>query len=196
MSVARYTRFVIFGKHFLWVMLAFLVAMVSWIASYNSEEGNKRVVFTSPPQAADNVQNIMENPRYQGLDAHNQPYNILADRATQIDENHLRLDNVRAEITQQNGTWIALNAKNGDIDITSKHLALTGGVEAFSDSGYTMRTDHAQVDIGQGSAYGDSHVEGQGPAGTIQSESFEAKDRGQMIRFKGKVKVRIYHEKQ
>jgi lipopolysaccharide export system protein LptC len=195
MSVARYTRFVSFGKHFLWLMLAFLVVMVGWIATYNSEEGSKRIVFTSASQVPENLQNIMENPRYQGLDAHNQPYNILADRATQIDENHLTLDVVRAEITEHDGTWIAINAKNGAIDIQNKQLQLTGGVEAFSDTGYTLRTDHAQVDINKGNAYGDSHIEGQGPVGTIQAESFEAEDRGQVVRFKGNVKVRIYHEK-
>jgi lipopolysaccharide export system protein LptC len=194
MAVAHYTRFVIFGKHFLWVALALLLAMVAWIATYNSEEGNKRIVFTSAATPVENLENIMESPRYQGLDAHNQPYNILADRATQVDQDHLTLENVRAEITQSDGTWIALNAKNGAIDVPKKQLQLTDGVEMFSDSGYTMRTDHAQVDIGQGSAYGDSHVEGQGPVGTLTAESFEAEDRGQSIKFKGKVKVRIYHD--
>src|SRR5689334_21541212 len=113
MSVARYTRFVVFGKHFLWVMLALMLLLVGWIANYNSEEGSRRIVFTNASQAPEALQNIMENPRYQGLDAHNQPYNILADRATQVDENHLALDNVRAEITQHDGTWIALNSKTG-----------------------------------------------------------------------------------
>lgn len=193
-TLTRYTRFVSFGKHFLWVMLAFLVAMVWWIANDNSEDRSKRMVFTSAPVVGENVQNIMEKPVYQGLDAHNQPYNIHADRATQLDENNLILDNVRAEITQHDGTWIALNAKNGAIEVQQKKMQLTGGVEAFSDSGYTMRTDHAHVDIGQGSAYGDAHVEGQGAAGTIEAESFEAEDRGKIVRFKGKVKVRIYHD--
>ena len=32
MSVARYTRFVIFGKHFLWVMLALLLCAGTWVA--------------------------------------------------------------------------------------------------------------------------------------------------------------------
>lgn len=194
MSVARYTRFVVFGKHFLWVMLAFLVVMVGWIANYNSEDRGKRMVFTSAPVTGEDVQNIMENPRYQGLDAHNQPYNILADRATQVDENNLTLDNVRAEMTQRDGTWIALNSKQGALDITHKKMQLSGGVELFSDSGYTMRTESAFVDIGQGSAYGDSRVEGQGPVGTIVSNSFESEGNGRVIRFKGKVKVRIYHD--
>jgi len=194
MSVARYTRFVIFGKHFLWVMLALLIVMVGWIATYNSEEGSKRIVFTSAPQVTAPLENLMMNPRYQGLDSHNQPYNILADHATQIDETHLMLDAVRAEITQHDGTWIALNAKNGAISIDEKQLDLTGGVELFSDTGYQVRTDHAHVDIRQGSAYGDAHVEGQGPAGTLQADSFEAQDRGQVMRFKGNVKVRVFHD--
>jgi lipopolysaccharide export system protein LptC len=194
MHVTRYSRFVLFGKHFLWVALALLLAMVAWIANYNSEEGSRRIVFTNNTPLMNNLANIMENPRYQGLDAHNQPYNILADRATQVDENHMTLDNVRAEITERNGTWMAINSKTGAIDVQKKQLDLTGGVEMFSDSGYQMRTDHTHVDIQKSSAYGDSHVEGQGPAGTLQADSFEAEDRGKVIRFKGKVKVRIYHD--
>ena len=57
-----------------------------------------------------------------------------------------------------------------------------------------MRTDHAHVDIGQGSAYGDAHVEGQGPAGTLQAESFKVFERGQILHFIGSVKMRMYHD--
>jgi lipopolysaccharide export system protein LptC len=194
MSIARYTRFVHFGKHFLWVMLALLFALVWWVATYNSEEGNKRMVFTSAPQQTGSTQNIMGNLRYQGLDAHDQPYNILADHGVQVDEDHVTLVNVRAEITQHDGTWIALNSKNGAIDTKNKQMDLTGGVEMFSGTGYDMRTDHAHVDIGQSAAYGDAHVEGQGPTGTLQAESFAASQGGAVITFKGSVKVRIYHD--
>lgn len=189
--VARYTRFVVFSRRFLWVLVAGIIGLVFWIATDNSGSAGKRVVFTNLPQT-EILQNIMLNPRYQGLDDQNQPYTVIADKAVQLDENNVSLDNIRAEITQKDGTWVALNSKAGEMNIDTKQLQLTGGVDLFSDSGYEMRTDHAHVDIEQGSAYGDAHVEGQGPAGTLQADSFKVFERGQVIRFNGSVKVRVY----
>jgi lipopolysaccharide export system protein LptC len=193
MSLSSYTRFVLFGKHALWVLAALLVMGLIWIANYNSGKNGARLVFTNLPQT-EILQNLMINPRYQGLDARNQPYTVIADKATQIDEEHVALDNIRAEIAQHDGTWIALNAKTGSFGVNDKKLQLTGGVEVFSGNGYEMRTDHAYVDIGQGSAYGDAMIQGQGAVGTLQANNFKAEDRGQVIRFKGDVKVRVYRD--
>ena len=115
-SVARYTRFVMFGRGFLWLLVAGVIGVVVWIGAHGSDSVGKRIVFTNLPQAT-SLQNLMVNPRYQGLDAHNQPYVILADEAVQIDENNISLKNVRAEITRHDGAWVALNSKDGALNI-------------------------------------------------------------------------------
>ncbi len=194
--VVRYTRFVIFGKHFLWVLIAAIVAIVVWIAADNTGGDSKRIVFTNlPQQAITGTQNVMLKPHYQGLDAHNQPYTVIADRATQVDADTISMDNIRADMTQQNGKWVALNAKAGVLNTQTKQLDLTGGVDLFYEGGYEMRTDHAHVDIPAGAAYGDAHVEGQGPAGTLEADSFHVAENGRTIRFDGSVKMRLYHGK-
>ena len=192
MPIARYTRFVVFGKHFLWVMTALVVALLVWIATGNSGDSGRRMVFTNMPAQMNILQNVMENPRYQGLTTHGEPYTVLSNKGTQIDDDTIALDVVRAEVAQRDGTWIALNAKNGVLNIKNKHLELTGGVNVFYNNGYELRTDHAFVDIAEGAAYGDSYVEGQGPSGTLQADQFEVLKRGQVIRFSGSVKMKLY----
>lgn len=195
-SIVRYTRFVIFGKHFLWALVAFIMALLVWIASDNTGSDSRRIVFTNlPQQTAIDAQNVMMKPRYQGLDAHNQPYTVVADKATQVDANTIAMENIRADMVQNDGRWIALNAKAGVLNSQTRQLDLTGSVNLFYEGGYEMRTDHAHVDIPKGSAYGDSHVEGQGPVGTLEADSFQVHDRGQVIQFEGAVKVRLYHGK-
>lgn len=190
--VVRYTRFVLFGKHFLWVAALAIVAILVWIAMGGGDDG-KRIVFTNAVQSVA-LQNIMENPRYQGLTARGEPYTVISNRGTQLDADTIALDVVRAELFQKNGDWVALNSKDGLLNVKAKKLELTGGVNIFYNDGYEMRTDHARVDIAEGTAYGDSHVEGQGPTGTLQADSFAISQRGQVIRFNGSVKMTLYHE--
>lgn len=193
MSLRIYTRFVLFGKHALWVMAALLLVILVWVANYNTGENGKRLVFTNMQQN-EILQNIMGNPHYQGLDDNNQPYTVVADKATQIDDKHVSLDNIKAEITRHDGKWLALNALSGIYDSEQKKLELKGGVEIFTGDGHQMRTDHAYIDIDKGSAYGDAAVEGQGPLGTLKAKQFSLKERGQVIQCKGDVKVRVYRD--
>lgn len=194
MTPSRYTRFVALSKHSLWVLIAIVIGIVLWIASGDSGSVGKRIVFTNAAPLTDASQNVMTKPYFQGLDENNRPYKVLADKATRIDEDHIALDNVRAEMTQANGSWVALNSKNGHLSTKEKKIKLTGGVNLFYEGGYEMRTDHAYVDTAAGSAYGDTHVEGQGPQGTLEADRFEIKERGQILRFNGSVKMRVYRE--
>lgn len=189
--VALYTRFVIFGKNFLWVLIAGIIIAVVWQASDNTDGDNARVVFSNIPKS-ETLQNEMLKPHYQGLDAKNNPYTVVADKAVQKDKNTVLLYSIRADMMQKDGAWLALNSGNGELNLEAKQLSLSGGVDMFYEGGYEFESDHAQVDIASGSAYGDSPVKGQGPLGTLQAKSFEVERRGEIIRFKGSVKVKIY----
>ncbi|MEQ1790362.1 MAG: hypothetical protein ABL857_07955, partial [Rickettsiales bacterium] len=116
--MAKYTRLVLFGKNFLWLLTAGIIALVIWIASNNNGD-NGRMVFTSASQT-ENLQNIMKKPRYQGVDIHNRPYTIDADTGLQQDKNTILLKNITADMTSDNGSWIALKAGSGILNNTSK----------------------------------------------------------------------------
>jgi len=190
--VARYTRFVVFSKRFLWVLIAAIIALVVWIASDSSGENKARIVFSNIMKSAD-LQNVMVKPHYQGVDAHNRPFTVLAEQATQIDKDTVALTNIHADLNLGEGAWVALTAGAGTLNLQSKKMELTGGIDVFYEGGYEFRTDHAQVDIGQGSAYGDAPVEGQGPMGMLKSNGFSIQDHGAVIDFNGSVRMKLYH---
>ena len=65
-------------------------------------------------------------------------------------------------------------------------------VNVFHDQGFEMRSEEAHVDLDQGKIWGDMSVQGQGPAGTIESEGFRLYDRGAHIVFTGKSHLVLY----
>ena len=191
MSMTRYTRFVALSKHFLWVLVAIVIGMLIWIASDSTGENKARIVFSNIAKSAA-LQNIMSKPHYQGVDSHNHPYTIIADSATQIDKDNIKLMKISADMLMSNGVWVAMNSGGGALNLKTKQLVLQSGVDIFYNEGYEFRTDHANVDIQKGSAYADAHVEGQGPLGTLKADSFSASDHGKVIHFNGSVVVEIY----
>ncbi len=188
-----YTRFVALSKRFLWVLISAMIGLVIFIASYNNGENGARIVFSNIPKS-DILQNIMAKPHYQGIDVRGRPYTVIAEKATQIDRDHVTLANINADMILANGMWIAVNAGSGSLNLQTKSLELTDGVDAFYDDGYEFRTAHAHVDIQQGSAYGDAHVEGQGRLGTLEADTFKVGPHGESIEFGGSVKMTLYRQ--
>lgn len=144
------------------------------------------------PEAAGNLS--MVNPRFQGRDSQDQPFSIVAEKATQPKSGTNRIDlaKPKADITLDEGTWIALTADNGIYSRTGKTLDLSGHVSLFHDQGFEMRTARARIDLEQGRASGDAPVTGQGPAGHLEAEGFRVRDRGQTIVFTGSSRLTIY----
>ena len=175
-------------------MIAIMIAIVVWIASDNTGEGGRIVFNNTVKQAVNDVQNSMLRPHYQGVDSKNQPFTVTADKATQIDSQTVGLDNVSADLSMGGDSWLALNAGRGKIDLTTKKLQLSNGVQLYYDGGYEFRTDYADVDMEAGTATGNAPVQGQGPAGTLVADSFSVLERGQIIRFNGNVKMTLYRQ--
>ena len=191
--VARYTQFVRAGRSFLWAMIALMIVMIVYISSGIGNPDKARLVFNSIKQMGD-LQNIMKNPHYQGLDAHNLPFSIIADQAIQRDAQTVWLSNIHADMTNKGGKWVAMQAGEGVFKNDTKILTLTKGVDMFYEGGYEFRTDRAVVNIDKGFARGDAHIEGQGAFGTLSADSFEAKERGKVIVFNGSVRTMIYRK--
>lgn len=175
-------------------MAAGIIILVVWIASNNNADNGGRMVFTNVPKSEE-LSNLMQKPRYQGVDVHNRPYTINADNALQKDKDTVVLENVSADMTGDNNAWIALKSGSGVLNTTTKEMELLQGVEVFYEGGYQFRTDHAHVDITKGSVTGDSHIEGQGGAGTIEAKSFTITERGNIINFNGSVRMLLYEQK-
>lgn len=191
LNVASYTRFVIASRWSLWGLIAIIVAVIVWVASSNTGKDGARLVFSSVSKN-ENLQNVMEQPRYQGVDQNDQPFTVIADKAIQLDKNTIELHAIRADMNQKDGTWLALNSGKGELNMETKKIKLEQDVNMFYDGGYEFRTSHANIDMDKGSASGDAPVEGQGPSGVLKADSFSIENRGQVIKFNGSVRMTLY----
>jgi lipopolysaccharide export system protein LptC len=133
------------------------------------------------PEDLENLR--MVNARFQGLDAHNQPYVVTADQATQEAGNSDATDltHPKADIALADGTWAVITADEGRYRRESRRLLLTGRVNLFQDGGYEIQTTEAEIDLVAGQAAGNAPVAGQGPDMQLRGQGFRIYDKGARI---------------
>lgn len=191
----RYSMFVGFMKVLLPALAAALMLLVvAWPQFTIDDSGFRLSVSKLAPDQADSL--TMLNARFDGLDEEERPYTLTADMATQSDSDKdiVELELPKADITLEDGTWLALTARSGEYRQESRILDLTGSVSLFHDQGFELRTEAARVDLVKGSAVGVLPVQGQGGAGVIQAEGFRVLDRGARIIFTGKAHMIVNPE--
>ncbi|MFQ5773432.1 MAG: LPS export ABC transporter periplasmic protein LptC [Kiloniellaceae bacterium] len=188
----RYSIFVGLMKVLLPAMAAALILLVVAWPQFTLERDRFRLgIAKLGPGQPENLS--MLNARYDGIDGKNRPYTITADMATQSNrnENLIDLELPKADMTLEDGTWLALTARAGQYDSEAKLLDLIGSVSLFHDKGFEIRTESARVDLIEGTAEGAQPVEGHGSAGSINAEGFRVLDRGARIVFTGKSHLTI-----
>ncbi len=136
----------------------------------------------------------MLNPRFDGLDDLNRPFSVTADLATQEtgESEIIDLELPKADLTMENGTWLAIMAKAGRYHRKAEVVNLAGDVVLFHDEGFEVRTEVAHIYLKHGRAEGDQPVEGHGPLGTLTSEGFRIEDQGKRVFFTGKSRMLVY----
>ncbi|WP_207461975.1 LPS export ABC transporter periplasmic protein LptC [Azospirillum sp. SYSU D00513] len=144
--------------------------------------------LTEPPRpqiTADKGQLEMIKPRYYSVDEQNQPFSVTAAEADQSADQPgiILLDQPEAEMTELNGTWVTMRSDKGWYNQETGILKMRGHVRLIRDDGNEFTTPEADVDVKKGTAWGDAHVEGQGPDGVIDAEAFRMTDRGKTITF-------------
>jgi lipopolysaccharide export system protein LptC len=191
-----YSRWVWTLKYALPVIAIALVAMVALWPHLNPLAGRFKVEAIKI-SIADALNVRIVEPRWTGTDKFNRPFVVTAHDAVQDakDNQLVRLNLPKADITLENGTWIALMSEEGtffrDLDV----LDLFGQVSLFHDQGYEFRTQSAQFDAKTGAASGDSAVVGHGPFGQIEGAGFRINGDGTHVVFTGKSKLIIYQGK-
>ena len=191
-----YSRWVWALKYALPVIAIALVAMVALWPHLNPLAGRFKVEAIKI-SIADALNVRIIEPRWTGTDKFNRPFVVTAHDAVQDakDNQLVRLNLPKADITLENGTWIALMSEEGtffrDLDV----LDLFGQVSLFHDQGYEFRTQSAQFDAKSGAASGDSSVVGHGPFGQIEGAGFRINGDGTHVVFTGKSKLIIYQGK-
>ena len=189
----RYSRFVQLMKLVLPSIAVLVAATVVILPQLQERAEGFRLGLASINITDASGQQVV-NARYMGADEKKQPYTVTADTAAPLDQqsNTIALDKPKADITLDNGSWIALSAAGGVYSRPEQVLELSGGVNLFHDAGYEFRTATALVDLAKGAAFGDQAVEGQGPFGTIKSLGFQVFDKGARIIFTGDSTLTLY----
>ena len=189
----RYTNMVATLKLLLPSIAAVLVILVAIWPQIQPRTASLPLAAVSISQEElDNL--AMVNARYIGLDGGSRPYTVTADMATQVSpkSDHIQLHSPKADITLENGTWIALTAENGDYRKDAQTIELEGDVNLFHDAGYEFHSESAFIDLGSGNAFGFEPVAGQGPFGTLKSIGFQVLDKGERIVFTGPARLVLY----
>jgi lipopolysaccharide export system protein LptC len=151
-----------------------------------------RIPLSETEQAPEEIDTVtMENARFAGVDAEGRSFNVTADRAIQSieDEQHIVLQQPRADIVLADGTKFAIRSDTGGLQRDTRILDLTGSVTLVQDGGYEFRTTKARIDLNGRTADGDAMVEGHGPTGEIRADGFEISERGERVVFRGRTRA-------
>lgn len=191
-SSTRRSRFVGLMKLVLPLSAAILVAVVVVWSGASDRDSGFRLSFVS--DRADGTPSPgMVNARYVGTDRNERPFTITANRAVQVadDPDAVNLETLQADITLDDGTWLALTASSGVYRRQARTLRLEGPVNVFSDDGFHFNAEDARIDLASGTIESDRPIRGQGPLGILNANAFRTVDAGRRLFFTGEVKLVI-----
>lgn len=193
-TVSRgYGRFVGFMRILLpTIATALLILVALWPQITDQQQ---RYSITPSKVAAEAAKTLtMTNGVYSGIDEKQRPFTLTADSVnlSNSELSIVALASPKADILMEDGSWVAVTAREGTYDRDKKILKLRGAVNLFHDAGYEFRTSAAVIDMMAGDAYGTDPVEGQGPFGNIKAEGFVIHNRGERIEFTGKADLLLY----
>jgi lipopolysaccharide export system protein LptC len=136
---------------------------------------------------------LMHNPRYLGETERAEPYEVIAESAylDPLAPERVHLRQLAAELDKRDGRELRLVALEGIYQRAANKLSLAGGIELSTSDGYRFLTESAKVDLERGRVAGKQPITGSGPKGTLSADRFEIRDGGQLLRFRGDVKVTL-----
>ena len=150
-----------------------------------------RAEFNHPTETSqEDRQARMVNGRYVGSDSHGRPYTVTYESAQQPPGGGpIEMVNPTAELTLQNGHWVALKADRGHYDQTAGLIDLSGNVEFFHDEGYRFVTEKAHVEFNKNLAWGERAITGRGPKGEVAGRGFRLINNGESIVITGPARM-------
>ncbi len=173
-----YTRFV---KIFRWILPLFAVVGLAVLLVWPMVREKQLAALI-----VERVPDLMvENLHLTGFDSRNQSYSLTAKRALQArgaaNKETVDLESPKADISLQDGVWLAGQAAYGRLDQKEKKLWLGGKVELFHDQGTHFTSDEAYIDIDKETVWGEKPVLIQGSFGEIRGNGFRLLQAGKIF---------------
>ncbi|TAH37772.1 MAG: LPS export ABC transporter periplasmic protein LptC [Alphaproteobacteria bacterium] len=171
--------------------VAILLTITVWpnlIENENRFSLTTENVMEEAPQAS-----LIVGPRYTGTTNNGLSYTIRAAAAAPSPENAnaINLKDLKIDIQSQNNTTIFVSANKSTYWRNRHGMSTQGDIVIRTNSGYEIKSDVAYADFAQGILWSDSAISGRSPQGSFTASGFEAKDDGNQVILRGKVKVNL-----
>ncbi|MEQ1755593.1 MAG: LPS export ABC transporter periplasmic protein LptC [Micropepsaceae bacterium] len=191
-STVGYSRFVRIMKVMLPIVaLSLIVLVVVYSAGWRDEA---TVQFQGTEMKDLTQDRALVNPKLTGTDGRGQPFTVTARGATLAPgkAQRMTIDEVKADITMQDKSWVQVGAVQGVLDVEGKTLDLKQTINIYSDRGYECHTDSARYDFGSGLLKGETPIKCQGPLGIITAKRFEGLRDPGILKFMGGVSTNYF----
>lgn len=135
----------------------------------------------------------METPKLSGRRKDNRPYQVTAENAFQEIRNptQVELQALTARIQMEREGWVTVNARTGLFDTQKEKLQLVDDVHIRTESGHDMRMKTADVDFKSGTVVSREPVKVDLGETTVDANTLDVKNNGELIAFEGRVRVFI-----
>jgi lipopolysaccharide export system protein LptC len=150
-----------------------------------------------PMLVPDDMANVdalrMHQPRYAGRTKNAEPFELTAASASldPIRPSRVHLEQPAGDLDSAGSRDFRIVALSGLYDRDKEKLELSGGIELTTSDGYRFQTPSASVDLDRARVVGREPIAGSGPSGTLEAERFEFEEGGEILRFKGRVRVTL-----
>ena len=167
-------------------MAAIAAVLVGWIIG----RANRR---ERAENSREPVSIHMSNPRFIGQDARGRPFVLTGTSAVRdTKDTHLvAIHTPHLELGAAPEPPFVVVSREGLYRDDTHRLHMTGDVVVDDGHGNRFYSDEGEVDTDSGDVTGRSQVRGEGPTGTIRSDSYALSDKGDHATFTGRVKSHL-----
>jgi lipopolysaccharide export system protein LptC len=196
-TVIRRSKFIIQAKRVLVIAGVLIISAIIIYPFFRNGNEGMRFSLTGEQTIEKKGQEIVQHikkPKLYGIDKLNQRFNLSAEEAVQNGVNSTTMNKLTGDIYLKDGGWVNILADTGDYDTSTKMLKMNGNVQIYSDNGYELHADRAEVNLDTSEAVGYDNVHFQGALGVIDSNIINIKKGGDVIQFSGGVHMTAFPE--
>jgi len=167
------------------IALVALALLIAWPQAQKWAHRQELPLAQQAPFVEQTANNVAIHPEYKSSNDKNQPYTITADRGMEISPEKIDLVRPRMVMALKAGEVVTLTSNSGALNKVTNKMHLVGNVTLTHSQGYVLKTAQAWIDCNQGSAFSNSPIWGNGPAGAIEAKGFRLAERGTRVSFIG-----------
>lgn len=136
---------------------------------------------------------VMNDPKLNGFGNNGQAYEVRAQSASQsiLNPQRIALEGLSADITLSDGAWAKVRSASGLYDNGDQILRLDEAINLTSSESYTVRLQHALIDLKAGTMTSNAPLEVRSETGFMQANRIVVDESGQRIRFLDGVRLVI-----